>query len=47
MRRDDTVVCLGEDIGAAEGVFKTVAGLFTYLTLGSPTIRSSYDDARA
>jgi acetoin:2,6-dichlorophenolindophenol oxidoreductase subunit beta len=28
MRRDDTVVCLGEDIGAAEGVFKTVAGLF-------------------
>src|SRR5215212_8549864 len=28
MRRDPTVVCLGEDIGAAEGVFKTVAGLF-------------------
>jgi acetoin:2,6-dichlorophenolindophenol oxidoreductase subunit beta len=28
MRRDDTVVCLGEDIGAAEGVFKTAAGLF-------------------
>jgi acetoin:2,6-dichlorophenolindophenol oxidoreductase subunit beta len=29
MRRDDTVVCLGEDIGAAEGVFKTTTGLFT------------------
>jgi pyruvate/2-oxoglutarate/acetoin dehydrogenase E1 component len=28
MRRDPTVVCLGEDIGAAEGVFKTAAGLF-------------------
>jgi pyruvate/2-oxoglutarate/acetoin dehydrogenase E1 component len=28
MRRDATVVCLGEDIGAAEGVFKTAAGLF-------------------
>ena len=28
MRRDETVVCLGEDIGAAEGVFKTAAGLF-------------------
>jgi acetoin:2,6-dichlorophenolindophenol oxidoreductase subunit beta len=28
MRRDQTVVCLGEDIGAAEGVFKTAAGLF-------------------
>ena len=28
MRRDDRVVCLGEDIGAAEGVFKTAAGLF-------------------
>ncbi|MGH8838082.1 MAG: alpha-ketoacid dehydrogenase subunit beta [Jiangellaceae bacterium] len=28
MRRDPTVVCLGEDIGAAEGVFKTTAGLF-------------------
>src|SRR5213079_1114091 len=28
MRRDPTVVCLGEDIGAAEGVFKTVTGLF-------------------
>src|SRR5215218_4110059 len=28
MRRDERVVCLGEDIGAAEGVFKTVAGLF-------------------
>jgi pyruvate dehydrogenase E1 component beta subunit len=28
MRRDDTVVCLGEDIGAAEGVFKTTVGLF-------------------
>jgi acetoin:2,6-dichlorophenolindophenol oxidoreductase subunit beta len=27
MRRDDTVVCLGEDIGAAEGVFKTTVGL--------------------
>lgn len=28
MRRDDTVVCLGEDIGAAGGVFKTTKGLF-------------------
>ena len=28
MRRDPTVVCIGEDIGAAEGVFKTTAGLF-------------------
>ncbi|HEU4912309.1 MAG TPA: alpha-ketoacid dehydrogenase subunit beta [Actinomycetes bacterium] len=28
MRRDPTVVCLGEDIGAAGGVFKTSAGLF-------------------
>jgi pyruvate dehydrogenase E1 component beta subunit len=28
MRRDRTVVCLGEDIGAAEGVFKTAVGLF-------------------
>jgi acetoin:2,6-dichlorophenolindophenol oxidoreductase subunit beta len=28
MRRDPTVVCLGEDIGAAEGVFKTTIGLF-------------------
>jgi acetoin:2,6-dichlorophenolindophenol oxidoreductase subunit beta len=28
MRRDQTVVCLGEDIGAAEGVFKTTTGLF-------------------
>ena len=28
MRRDDRVVCLGEDIGAAGGVFKTTAGLF-------------------
>lgn len=27
MRRDTTVVCLGEDIGAAGGVFKTTAGL--------------------
>jgi pyruvate dehydrogenase E1 component beta subunit len=27
MRRDPAVVCLGEDIGAAEGVFKTSAGL--------------------
>ena len=27
MRRDPSVVCLGEDIGAAEGVFKTVVGL--------------------
>ncbi|MEN3307038.1 MAG: acetoin:2,6-dichlorophenolindophenol oxidoreductase subunit beta, partial [Micromonosporaceae bacterium] len=27
MRRDETVVCLGEDIGAAEGVFKTTVGL--------------------
>jgi pyruvate dehydrogenase E1 component beta subunit len=29
MRRDPTVVCLGEDIGAAEGVFKTTVGLYT------------------
>ena len=28
MRRDPTVVCLGEDIGAAEGVVKTTVGLF-------------------
>lgn len=28
MRRDERVVCLGEDIGAAEGVFKTTVGLF-------------------
>jgi pyruvate/2-oxoglutarate/acetoin dehydrogenase E1 component len=28
MRRDGSVVCLGEDIGAAGGVFKTTAGLF-------------------
>jgi pyruvate dehydrogenase E1 component beta subunit len=28
MRRDPLVVCLGEDIGAAGGVFKTTAGLF-------------------
>jgi acetoin:2,6-dichlorophenolindophenol oxidoreductase subunit beta len=27
MRRDPSVVCLGEDIGAAEGVFKTTTGL--------------------
>ncbi|HEY1179162.1 MAG TPA: pyruvate dehydrogenase complex E1 component subunit beta [Phytomonospora sp.] len=28
MRRDATVVCLGEDIGEAGGVFKTTVGLF-------------------
>jgi pyruvate dehydrogenase E1 component beta subunit len=28
MRRDPSVVCLGEDIGAAGGVFKTCVGLF-------------------
>ncbi|MFI0446931.1 alpha-ketoacid dehydrogenase subunit beta [Actinomadura sp. 6N118] len=28
MRRDPAVVCLGEDIGEAEGVFKTTAGLY-------------------
>jgi acetoin:2,6-dichlorophenolindophenol oxidoreductase subunit beta len=28
MRADPAVVCLGEDIGAAEGVFKTTTGLF-------------------
>lgn len=28
MRRDRSVVCLGEDIGAAGGVFKTTQGLF-------------------
>ena len=27
MRRDPAVVCLGEDIGAAGGVFKTTVGL--------------------
>ncbi|HKT05101.1 MAG TPA: alpha-ketoacid dehydrogenase subunit beta [Rugosimonospora sp.] len=27
MRRDESVVCLGEDIAAAEGVFKTTVGL--------------------
>ena len=26
LRRDPTVVCLGEDIGAAGGVFKTTVG---------------------
>ncbi|MGW0610783.1 alpha-ketoacid dehydrogenase subunit beta [Streptomyces sp. NPDC002788] len=29
MRRDTSVVCLGEDIGAAGGVFKTTVGLLT------------------
>src|SRR6266516_8056846 len=28
LRRDPSVVCLGEDIGAAGGVFKTTSGLF-------------------
>lgn len=28
MRRDPAVVCLGEDIGLAEGVFKTTVGLY-------------------
>jgi acetoin:2,6-dichlorophenolindophenol oxidoreductase subunit beta len=28
MRRDSSVVCIGEDIGAAGGVFKTTQGLF-------------------
>ncbi len=28
LRRDPSVVCLGEDIGAAGGVFKTMAGVF-------------------
>src|SRR5258708_34828331 len=28
LRRDPAVVCLGEDIGAAGGVFKTTPGLF-------------------
>ena len=28
MRRDPAVVCLGEDIGKAGGVFKTTQGLF-------------------
>ncbi|HET9138381.1 alpha-ketoacid dehydrogenase subunit beta [Actinophytocola sp.] len=28
MRRDESVVCLGEDIGAAGGVFKTTVGLY-------------------
>ena len=29
LRLDSSIVCLGEDIGAAGGVFKTTAGLFT------------------
>src|SRR3954467_11948008 len=29
MRRDPSVVCLGEDVGAAGGVFKTTTGLFS------------------
>jgi pyruvate dehydrogenase E1 component beta subunit len=28
LRRDQAVVCLGEDIGKAGGVFKTTQGLF-------------------
>lgn len=34
MRRDSTVICLGEDIGAAGGVFKTTAGLFAEFGAG-------------
>ena len=41
MRRDPTVVCLGEDIGAAGGVFKTTVGLFEeFGPSGSGTPRS-------
>src|SRR3954467_14554122 len=29
MRRDPSVVCLGEDVGATGGVFKTTTGLFS------------------
>jgi len=34
MRRDDAVIMLGEDIGAAGGVFKQTAGLFTEFGAG-------------
>ena len=34
MRRDPTVICLGEDIGAAGGVFKTTAGLYAEFGAG-------------
>ena len=41
MRRDPSVVCLGEDIGAAGGVFKTTAGLLAeFGPAGSATPRS-------
>src|SRR4029079_4285082 len=36
MRRDPSVVCLGEDIAAAEGVFKTTVGL--YKEFGPPRV---------
>jgi acetoin:2,6-dichlorophenolindophenol oxidoreductase subunit beta len=39
MRRDPSVVCLGEDIGAAGGVFKTTAGLFA--EFGADRIRDT------
>jgi acetoin:2,6-dichlorophenolindophenol oxidoreductase subunit beta len=39
MRRDPSVVCLGEDIGAAGGVFKTTAGLFA--EFGAERIRDT------
>src|SRR5580698_2981751 len=34
MRRDPSVVCLGEDIGAAGGVFKTTVGLLAEFGAG-------------
>jgi acetoin:2,6-dichlorophenolindophenol oxidoreductase subunit beta len=34
MRRDPRVICVGEDIGAAEGVFKTTVGLFAEFGAG-------------
>jgi len=41
LRRDPAVVCLGEDIGAAGGVFKTTQGLLMSSVLsGSGTPRS-------
>src|SRR6266436_6653207 len=40
LRRDPSVVCLGEDIGAAGGVFKTQAGLFDVVGMMAAAIRS-------
>lgn len=41
MRRDPAVVCLGEDIGEAGGVFKTTAGLFKEFDPGGCGTRRS------